>query len=102
MTIFFETTSSTYLDTVDAFNDNHNKLKYRKVAMTDIIKFELLANPSDTWIKLIANANAKAQQLFNGENGTGDFLEAGWYHEMIADTTKYNYYQPIIKFNIDR
>lgn len=102
MTIFFETTSSTFLDTLDNYHDPHKKIKYQKVAINDIVKFELMTNPSQTWLDLITKANIKAQELFNGPNSSGDFLEAAWYHDIVAKKELYDYFQPRIKFNIER
>lgn len=102
LTIFFELTSNTDLDTVDNYLDSHKKMRYQKVAMSDITKFELISNPDQTWLDLIAKANSKAQELFNGPESSGDFLESTWYHELVTKKESYDYYQPGIKFNMER
>ena len=70
--------------------------------MNEIARLELLSNPSDEWLKMIKDSNDKAQDLYNGEGSDGDFLEAFWYHSIIADSAQYNAFQPVIRFNNNR
>lgn len=99
MTIYFEIPSDTYLST---FFDTIQKTKFQKVAVKDIIKFELLDHPAQKWIDMIATTNKRAQELYNGAESSGDFMEAAWYHEIQTNKEWLEQLQKGIVRNIER
>ena len=95
LTMYFEIPSTTYLNTIDS-------AKYQKISVSDIVKFELIEQPAQKWIDMIASTNKKAQERYNGENSSGDFLEAAWYHEILTKKEWFEHLQNGIIRNIER
>jgi hypothetical protein len=95
--LYLDLTSTTFLDTIDLNQKPVKKISTLNIPTSEIKKLELLTNPSQLWLDKIAKAN----KSFPGSE-TGDWLPASWFHEIIADTNKYNFYQPRILYWLDK
>lgn len=67
------------------YNDtNSNTLK---IAMNEIVSFEILKNPESKWLEKIKLAR-KTVLKNDTEESTGDYLEPIWIHELIKNPKK--------------
>ena len=97
ITVYFEIPTGTYL-----YYDTIQKTKFQKIAVRDIVRFELFEKPEQKWLDMISLAEIKADELYNGKDSSGDFLAAGWYHEILKNEEWFNDLQKGIEFNIER
>jgi hypothetical protein len=95
LSLCLELPKSTYLNAKE-------NVKQKKIAVKDIIKFELVDNPSGKWISEITDKTKNAQELYGGTDSSGDFWAASWYHDIIKDEVLFKQYQEIIIFNNKR
>jgi len=98
--IFMDMSSVSFLDTIDEHQKPPRQIKVIKIATKDIAKFELVEFPSQEWLSKIEIANRRFDELFNGENSSGDGKPAMWFHDMVAKKELYDYFQPRIDFYI--
>ncbi|WP_299385784.1 hypothetical protein [uncultured Lacinutrix sp.] len=73
------------------YHINYNKTdsNTKKIAMNNIISFEILKNPNSKWLEKIEQARKIYLNDNNGEESTGDYLEPIWIHELIKNPKKF-------------
>lgn len=97
--IYSEIPSDTYLE---SFFDTLQTNKFIKIAAADISSFELVNQPKQKWLDMITAAKHKFDKLYAGEESTGDFIQAVWYHELILQKEDFDRLQKVIIKNIER
>ena len=70
-------------------NYNETDSNTEKIAMNEIVRFEILKNPETEWLKKIEFARKIYLNDNSGEGSTGDYNEPIWIHELIKNPKKF-------------
>ena len=70
-------------------NYNETDSNTEKVAMNEIVAFEIITNPDSKWLEKIENVRKTYLDDNNGEDSTGDYLEPIWIHELIKKPKRF-------------
>jgi hypothetical protein len=79
-------------------DDSYEKLDFIDIDLSKMKTLELLKDPSEYWLKLIKTARNKLgnkilEDLKQDDGAWEDYIEPAWYHEILKDVSKYNYYK---------
>ncbi|PQJ73614.1 hypothetical protein [Polaribacter butkevichii] len=70
-------------------NYNETDSIAEKIAMNNIVSFEILKNPNSKWLEKIEQARKTYLNDNSGEDSTGDYLEPIWIHELIKKPKRF-------------
>jgi len=102
LTIYQDLTSGTFIDSVDNFQKPPKRIKGSKIAVKDVGRFEILANPENAWLDKIESAEKSYSEMNNDPDSSGDGREAEWFHKILTDKGTYNLYQSTILRSLEK
>lgn len=91
-TICLYTELSKYLYVDNRVNKDLNRIE---IPMNDIVKFEIVLEPSEKWLTEIEQKRKICYEEVFTDNSTMDYLEPLWFHEIIKDEKTFLYWKDI-------